>query len=74
MRILLLTTMLIVAACGSRQQSYPPKSADEINQLVGIADKAIVVAQKIHAGAPAADVQEATRDAHCSRRRSRSNR
>ena len=60
MRILLLTMMLILTACGSRQQSYPPKSADEINQLIGIADKALDVVQKVYAGAPAADVQEAT--------------
>jgi hypothetical protein len=60
MRILLLTSMLILTACGSRQQHYPPKSADEINQLIGIADKALAVAQKVHAGAPAAEVQEAT--------------
>jgi hypothetical protein len=62
MRILLLTTMLTLAACGSQQPSYPPKSADEIDQLIGIADKAISVAQKVYAGAPAADVQEATRE------------
>jgi hypothetical protein len=60
MRILLLTTMLILTACGSRQQSYPPKSADEINQLINIADKALAVVQKVYAGAPAADVQQAT--------------
>jgi hypothetical protein len=59
MRILLLATMLTLAACNSQQ---PPKSADEINQLIAIADKAISVAQKIGMGAPEADAQEATRE------------
>lgn len=60
MRTLLLTTMLILAACSSRQP-YPPKSADEIDQLIRIADEAFDVAQKAFAGAPEMDVQEATR-------------
>jgi hypothetical protein len=59
MRILLLATMLTLAACGSQP---PPKSVDEINQLVGIAEKAIGVTQKIHAGAPDADVQAAMQE------------
>ena len=60
MRALLFTSMLILAACGSRQPPYPPKSGAEIDQLIGLAEKAIDVAQKANAGAPDADVQAAT--------------
>ena len=63
MRIPLFTTLLILAACGSHQEpSHPPKPADEIKQLVSIADQALRVAQKVYAGAPAEEVQEATRE------------
>ncbi|HEY5755817.1 MAG TPA: hypothetical protein VIU34_08335 [Steroidobacter sp.] len=62
MRALLLISMLMLAACGLRQPPYPPKSATEIDQLIGIAEKAIDVAQKANAGAPAADVEAATRE------------
>lgn len=60
MRALLLAAMLILSACGSRQPDYPPKSADEIGQLIALGEKAIDVALKVKAGAPAADVQLAT--------------
>lgn len=63
MRLLLLTALLTLAACGlHRQPAPPPKSADEIKQLISIADTAFVVAQKVYAGAPAEDVQAATRE------------
>jgi len=61
-RTLLLAAMVTLAACGSQQQPDPPKSTDEINQLIAIADKAVGVAQKVYADAPAADVQGATRE------------
>lgn len=61
MRILLLTAMLILPACGS-QSPYPPKSADEIGQLIGIANASFEVAQKVYAGAPETEIEAATRE------------
>lgn len=61
MRTLLLTTMLMLAACGA-QPPYPPKSADQINQLIDMANASFEVAQKVYAGAPDTEIQEATRE------------
>jgi hypothetical protein len=61
MRALLITSMLFLAACSS-QAPYPAKSAAEVQQLIHLADVAFNVAQKVYAEAPAADVQEATRE------------
>ena len=61
MRSLLLTTLLLLSAC-SFQAPYPAKSAEEIQKLIRIADKAFDVALKVRAEAPAADIQEATRE------------
>ena len=58
MRILILAGALTLTAC----DSPPTKTRDEINQIVGIADKAIGVAQKIGAGASADDVQRARQE------------
>lgn len=63
MRALLITVMLTLAACSS-QAPYPAKSAAEIQQLIQLADVAFNVAQKVHAEAPATDVQDATREMH----------
>lgn len=59
MRILLLMTMLTLAACGSQ---LPPKSVDEINQLVAIAEKAIGATEKFNARAPDADTHAAMQE------------
>jgi hypothetical protein len=63
MRALLLTPVLLLAACNV-QAPYAPKSADEIQQLIHIADEAFDVAQKVYAGAPEPEVLEATREVY----------
>jgi hypothetical protein len=61
MRTLILAAALTLAGCDSRPPAQP-KTIDEINQIVGIADQAVSVAQKIGAGASTADVQGATQE------------
>jgi hypothetical protein len=55
MRTMLLAAALTLTACDSQ----PPKTIDEINQIVRLADEAIGVAAKISQGASSADVHEA---------------
>jgi hypothetical protein len=55
MRILFLVASLMLTACDSQ----PPKTIEEINRIVRIADSAMGVVQKIGTGASTADVQEA---------------
>ena len=55
MRTMLLAAALTLTACDSQ----PPKTIDEINQIVRLADEAMGVAEKISQGASAADVHEA---------------
>jgi hypothetical protein len=52
---MLLAAALTLTACDSQ----PPKTIDEINQIVRLADEAIGVAQTIGQGASTADVHEA---------------
>lgn len=59
MRTLLLAAALTLTACDSQP---PPKTLDEINQFVRIADKAIGVVQKTGAGASTDDVQGAMQE------------
>jgi hypothetical protein len=59
MRTLFLVAVLTLTACDSQPQ---PKTIDEINQIIRIADKSIGVVQKIGAGASTADVQGAMRE------------
>jgi len=54
-RTMLLAAALTLTACDSQ----PPKSIDEINQIVRVADEAMDVAEKIGRGASTADVHEA---------------
>jgi len=54
-RTMLLAAALTLTACDSQ----PPKSIDEINQIVRVADEAMDVAEKIGRGASPADVHEA---------------
>jgi hypothetical protein len=55
MRPILLAAALTLTACDSE----PPKTVDEINQIIRLPDTAISVAEKIGTGAPAADVDAA---------------
>jgi hypothetical protein len=55
MRTMLLAAALTLTACDAQ----PPKTIDEINQIVRLADEAIGVAEKIGRGASTADVHEA---------------
>ncbi|WP_129647840.1 hypothetical protein [Peristeroidobacter agariperforans] len=59
MRTFILVAALTLTACDSRP---PPKTLSEINQIVGIAEQAIGVVQKIGAGASTADVKEAMQE------------
>jgi hypothetical protein len=61
MRTLILTAALILTACDSRPPAQP-KTIDEINQIVAIADKAVSVTQRIGAGASTAEVQGALQE------------
>ncbi|GFE84924.1 hypothetical protein GCM10011487_69240 [Steroidobacter agaridevorans] len=61
MRTLILAAALTLAACDSRP-APPPMTIGEIDQIVGIADKAIGAVQKMGAGAPAADVAASMRE------------
>jgi hypothetical protein len=54
-RTMLLAAALTLTACDSQ----PPKTIDEINQIVRLADEAMGVAEKIGRGASSADVHEA---------------
>jgi len=58
MRTLFLAAAFTLTACNSEPQPQP-KTIDEINQIVRIADTAIAVVQKIGTGAPTTDVQGA---------------
>jgi hypothetical protein len=55
MRTMLLAAALTLTACDSR----PPKTIDEINQIVRLADGALGVAEKINQGTSTADVHQA---------------
>jgi hypothetical protein len=59
MRTLLLAAALTLTACDSHP---PPKTIDEINQFVRIADKAIGVVQKVGAGASTDEAQGAMQE------------
>jgi len=59
MRTLLLAATLALTACDSQP---PPKTIDEIDQFVRIADKSIGVVQKIGAGASTEDVRAAMQE------------
>jgi len=55
LRTMLLTTALTLTACDSE----PPKTVDEINQIIRLPDTAMSVAEKVGTGAPTADVDAA---------------
>ena len=55
LRTMLLATALTLTACDSE----PPKTVDEINQIIRLTDTAMSVAEKIGTGAPVADVDAA---------------
>jgi hypothetical protein len=55
MRKMLLAAALTLTACDSE----PPKTVDEINQIIRLPDTAMSVAEKIGTGAPVADVDAA---------------
>src|SRR5688572_17246729 len=55
MRTVLLAAALTLTGCDSQ----PPKTHDEIDQIVRVADEAMGVAEKSGSGAPEADVQQA---------------
>jgi hypothetical protein len=58
MRYVLLATALLLSSCGA--QPPPPRSLSEVQQFIGLAERAVRLAQKVESHAPADDIQALT--------------